>query len=112
MSYITTTIGTNTPNFLESEVGLVLKTREIPDTMGVADGIYKVVKPGTPFPADDGTATGLVFTLTDVTGGSAAGSVMVAGRVLRDRLAVSPEAEAALEAAGIKFVDAPDVTRP
>ena len=38
MSFVTNTTCTKRPNFLESEVGLVLKTREIPASMGVQDG--------------------------------------------------------------------------
>jgi len=112
LSYVTITNGTSVPNFLESEVGLVLKTREIPDAMGVADGDRKIVKAGTPYPADDTTAEGLVYTNTDVTDGPVAGSVMVGGRVLAARLSVGDEAKTALETAGIKFVDGPDITRP
>ena len=112
LSYVAIVTGTNQPNFLESEVGLVLKTREIPDTMGIVDGTRKIVKAGTPFPADDDTAVGLVFTDADVTNGAVAGSVMVGGRVLRDRLSVSSDAETVLAAVGITFVDAPDTIRP
>lgn len=95
----------STPNFLESEQGLVLKTRQIPQAMGVEDGNYKTVSAGTPFPANDETAVGLVFTDTDVTDGDAIGSVLVEGRVLKDRVEVSDEAVEAMFARGIKFVN-------
>lgn len=98
------TFGT-APNFLESEVGLVLKTHQIPDDLGVAEGSRLVVKAGTPYPADDITAIGLVFTDVDVTNGDAIGSVLVAGRVLIDRLDISEEAVDVLSAYGLKFVD-------
>lgn len=49
MSFVTNISGAARPNFLESEVGLVLKTHEIPATLGVQDGIYKTVAPGTVF---------------------------------------------------------------
>lgn len=109
MAYVTNYKGTFRPNFLESEIGLVTKTYEIPDSMGTADGTRKIVPAGTPFPSNDASAVGIVFTDTDVTDGAAAGSVMVAGRVLKDRVTVSDEAAAAM--AHIAFVDAPDITR-
>ena len=56
MSIVTNTAYTVKPNFLESEVGLVLKTREIPETLGVQDGKYKTVAAGTPFPSNDANA--------------------------------------------------------
>ena len=61
MSFVTNITGTKRPNFLESEVGLVLKTREIPASMGVQDGLYKTVAPGTPYPSNDANAVGIVF---------------------------------------------------
>ena len=42
MSIVVNTKAEVRPNFLESEVGLVLKTREIPASMGVQDGKYKI----------------------------------------------------------------------
>ena len=92
------------PNFLDSAVGLVCKSRAIPASMGVVDGTRKTVAAGTIYPADDDTAEGILFTSVDVTGGDALGSVMVAGRVLKDRITVSSAAEAALKASGITFV--------
>lgn len=99
------------PNFLESEVGLVLKTREIPASMGVQDGKYKIVKAGTPFPSDNSNAVGIVFEDIDVTDGNMPGSVMVAGRVLADRLSLASAAKTALSGKGFTFVDAPEITR-
>ncbi len=109
MAYVTNYKGTFRPNFLESEIGLVTKTYQIPETMGVADGNRKIVPAGTPFPSNDASAVGIVFTDTDVTGGDAAGSVMVAGRVLKERLTVDDAAVTALK--DIRFVEGPDVTR-
>lgn len=109
MAYVTTYKGTFRPNFLESEIGLVTKTYQIPETMGVADGSRKIVPAGTPFPSNDASAVGIVFTDTDVTDGDAAGSVMVAGRVLKERLTVDDAAVTALK--DIRFVEGPDVTR-
>lgn len=109
MSYVTNYSGTFSPNFLESEVGLVVKTREIPQTMGETDGDRKIVKAGKPFPANDSTAVGIVFQDVDVTDGNKAGPVMVAGRVVAQRLTVADAAVTAM--ADIKFVTIPDITR-
>ncbi len=96
---------TAVPNFLDTPVGLVCKTRQIPQSMGVAEGNFKIVHAGTAFPADDATATGIVYQDADVTDGDAPGSVMLAGRVLKDRLTISDTAFAALAGLGIVFVD-------
>jgi hypothetical protein len=73
--------------------------------MGVMDddGIHKTVPAGTVYPADDATAIGIVYQDVDVTYGDRAGAVLVAGRVLADRLTVTEEAKAVLT--GIVFVD-------
>lgn len=111
MSFVTNISGTKRPNFLESEVGLVLKTREIPASMGVQDGNYKIVAAGTPFPSNDGNAVGIVFEPVDVTSGNMLGSVLVAGRVLAENLNLATAAKTALAGKGIVFVDTPAVTR-
>ena len=86
MSILKTEIGTAIPNFLDSEVGLVTKTAQIPQSMGQADGDRKTVFAGTVFPANTSAATGIVFQDVDVTDGDAIGAVMVAGRVISDRV--------------------------
>lgn len=105
---------TATPNWLSSEIGLTQQTREIPQSMGTTENCKITVKNGTIFPANDATAVGIIFTDTDVTTGDMPGSVMVAGRVLINRLPVTPAAAArtALEAQGIKFDTAPEMVRP
>ena len=106
MSYISSVIGSERPNFLDSEIGIVTKTRAIPQTMGAVDGTRNIVPAGTIFPANDGTAEGIVFHDVDVTNGDAAGSVMVAGRVLNDRLPTEPVVAAvnAMETTGLIIV--------
>ena len=49
MSILKTEIGTAIPNFLDSEVGLVTKTAQIPQSMGQTDGDRKTVFAGTVF---------------------------------------------------------------
>lgn len=111
MAYVKNTKGTSRPNFLDSEVGLVTKTMEIPQSMGEAEDGRSVVAAGTPFPSNDGQATGIVFTDTDVTDGAAAGSVMVAGRILKNRITIDDAAVTALSGKGFVFADAPEITR-
>ena len=104
MAYMNVIKGRSAINILESEIGLVTKTRQIPETLGVVDGAYKIVKAGTVFPADSSTAEGIVFTDTDVTHGDAEGSVIVAGRVLAARVDASEPAITALAAKGLYLV--------
>ena len=92
MSILKTEIGTAIPNFLDSEVGLVTKTAQIPQSMGQTDGDRKTVFAGT------------VFQDVDVTDGDAIGSVMVAGRVISDRVNAASAAQTALK--NIVFVGA------
>lgn len=119
MSILKTEIGTAIPNFLDSEVGLVTKTAQIPQSMGQTDGDRKTVFAGTVLPANtsaatgivfqdgdvtDGDAIGIVFQDVDVTDGDAIGSVMVAGRVISDRVNVASATQTALK--NIVFVGA------
>ena len=93
MSILKTEIGTAIPNFLDSEVGLVTKTAQIPQSMGQTDGDRKTVFAGTVFPANTSAATGIVFQDVDVTDGDAIGAVMVAGRVISDRVNAASAAQ-------------------
>ena len=101
--------------FLESEVGVVRKTRQITDADAVDVDGEKIVVSGTIWPANDGTAEGIVYEDVRVTTGDMPGSVVLAGRVYEDRLpvALNEEARTALEAAGFTFIaTAPEVVRP
>lgn len=111
MAFVNNISGTKRPNFLESEVGLVLKTREMPASLGVQDGNYKMVLPGMVFPSDDSKAEGIVFEAVDVTNGNMPGSVLVAGRVLSGGLNIASAAKTALSGKGVVFVDTPAVSR-
>ena len=112
MAYTKTISTTATPNFLESEVGLVLKTRQV-DNVGIdADDFgNKTVVAGTIYPTNDGNAEGIIFEDVDVTNGEHAAPVLVAGRVLASRLPVAPSdaAKTALAAKGIILVTETDV---
>lgn len=102
--------------FLESEVGVVRKTKQISATgaQTAANG-GKYVPMGTIWPANDATAKGIVYEDVDVSTGNMPGSVVVGGRVYEDRLAatLSTAAKTALEGKGFVFIDAaPAVERP
>lgn len=102
--------------FLESEVGVVRKTRQIAQTGAeeTGDG-NKYVPMGTVWPANDATAEGIVYEDVDVTTGDMPGSVVLAGRVYEDRLpaTLAEAAKAALAGKGFVFIEtAPAVTRP
>lgn len=110
------------PNFLESEIGLVPKTRMIPQSMGVADpdtGRLMVVC-GRVYPTNDASAEGIVYPNApdmiayDVTDGDVEGAVMIRGGVWENRLPIAPAAAAvtALEAKGLYFNTCPDQVRP
>ena len=108
MAYTTLAKAEMTPNFIESEVGLVLKTAQVDDTGIETDEYgYKTVKAGTIYPSNDANAIGIVYADTDVTHGAKAASVITGGRVYKGKLHTAPEsaAETALEALGIVFVD-------
>lgn len=112
MSHVYRANGTFRPNFLESEVGLVLKTYQISSTLGVEDDEgNKIVAAGTVYPSNDASAKGIIFEDVDVTHGDHEGSVMIAGRVIKERLNIQSTAETPLKASGIVFADVGDVSR-
>lgn len=114
MAYTTVIKADTMPNFLESEVGLVLKTMQVDDTGITADEYgYKTVKSGTIYPSNDTNAKGIVYADTDVTHGERAASIITGGRIYKSKLPAAPitAAETALKALGIVFVDAPEVSR-
>lgn len=121
-TYVNKVDGARKPSILASEVGLITKTRLIPATLGTADGTRKIVKQGTIYPLNDGTAQGIVFEDVDVTNGDRVASVIVAGRVYINRLPAQPSADSGsnnetkgakstLEKSGVVFVTASETTR-
>ena len=102
--------------FLESEVGVVRKTRQISQSgAATAEDGSKYVPMGTIWPSNDASAAGIVYEDIDVTTGDMPGSVVLAGRVYEGRLPVSIAAAAktALTAKGFVFIaTSPSVTRP
>lgn len=107
MAYTSVKKGYIRPPFLESEVGLITKTYQAnPDNISVitdTDGT-KMIRAGAVYPSNDSNAIGIVFEDVDVTYGEHAVSVMVSGRVNKDVLEISAEAEAALKANGLFLI--------
>lgn len=98
----------STPNILESEVGLVLKTYTAEQTNAETVNDRKIIKAGSVFPKNETGAKGIVFEDVDMTDDTKRPiSVIVAGRVLKNRLpkAVESTAEGELKALGIVFVE-------
>lgn len=104
--------------FLADDENCVRETREIPQTGATTDEEGgKHHKMGEIFPANDGTAEGILYEDVDVTYGAMPGSVVTKGIVYLDSLAlaasqINPAAKSALADKGFKFIDKhPDVTR-
>ncbi|WP_438435414.1 hypothetical protein [Gorillibacterium sp. sgz500922] len=92
------------PNFLASS-DYTSFTYQISDA-GVAANAKgrKIVPAGTVWPANDGTAVGILLNDIDVTAGPQPGAVLVEAWILEARLPVAPAAAAKTALAGkIKF---------
>lgn len=101
----------STPNILESEVGLVLKTYTAEQTNATTVNDKKIIKAGSVFPTNATGAKGIVFEDVDMTDDTKRPiSVIVAGRVLEKRLPVTVDgtAKTELEELGIVFVTTTD----
>lgn len=102
------------PNFLASEIGLIQKTYDVEQDIAIDEDARKIVKGGTVFPANDGTAIGIVFEDIDVTDDAVRpASIIIAGRILKNRLPVeiAEEAVVALQAKGLFFDEEPETVR-
>lgn len=79
-------------------------THQISDTGVTADAKgRKIVKAGTVYPANDGTAKGIVYKDVDVTNGPQPGSLIVEAYILEARLHTAPSAEAKAALTKITF---------
>lgn len=99
-------------NFIESEVGLVQKTMMGEQTNATQVENRKLILGGTVFPTNATGAKGIVFETVDMTDDEKKPiSVITAGRIYKNRLAVSLDstAETELTALGFVFLDAPEV---
>ena len=101
----------NAGYFMESEAGMVLKTRQIKAEGAETVGAEKIVPAGTLFTGEGGEK-GLVYEDVNVTSGDMPGSVVLAGRVYGDR--IDSAAKAALTGAdGFTIIESsPAVERP
>ena len=107
----------NRPNFFASERSLVLKTYTFSkdNAQVVTEDGRKIIKHGTVYPSDSASAIGIVYGDVDVTEGDNAGSLMVAGHYLENKLAsgsITSEAKTALSAKGLFASTEPEVVRP
>lgn len=111
MAFMKTKQYESTPNILESEVGLVLKTYTAEEKNATVVNDKKIIKAGSVYPTNKIGAKGIVFEDVDMTDDVKRPiSVIVAGRVIENRLPV-PVDEAAktdLTAQGIVFVTTTD----
>lgn len=105
----TNTVGTETPNFLASEVGLVRKTYQLNKADYVSSDY--IAKAGTVVLAGS-TPVGILFQDVNLVDGDNLGSVIIAGRVYENRLpsGYSTHKEA-LVAKGLFFDTMPETTR-
>ncbi len=104
-----------TPNFLESEEGLILKTYTAEQTNAVTVGNRKIIQAGTVFPKNETGAKGIVYEDVDMTDDAKRPiSVIVAGRVFENRLPATPDSTAKTELQelakpfGIAFLTEPE----
>lgn len=111
MAFMKTKQYESTPNILESEVGLVLKTYTADATNATAVNDKKIIKAGSVYPTNGTDAKGIVFEDVDMTDDAKRPiSVIVAGRVLEKRLPVIVDetTKTKLTAQGIVFVTTTD----
>lgn len=103
--------------FLADNEGCTRKTRQMEAAgnyvqTGASGGAY--VPMGTVYPANDGTAEGIVYEDVDVSAGDMPGSVVLAGVVYKNRLPepLDTAAETALGGKGFVFLEEAAVERP
>lgn len=102
----------NRPNFLGSEVGLVLKTITVPAeaTGAVTENGRKIVKAGSIFATP---YAGLLFQDVDITDGARLGSLMIRGSYIDAKLPATAATQAeAFAKQGLYAIVEGDVTRP
>lgn len=88
-------------------------TVECSQAHGTTVGNTKVVKAGTVYPSNNGSAMGIVYEDVDVTNGDMPGSIVVDGVVYEDKLPASVDSAAKAAMTGIRFIStSPAVTRP
>lgn len=97
----------NRPNWLGSEVGLVLKTATISPDSGtiVTENGRKIIKSGTVINAGSELGKGLLWNDADVTDGAVVKSIMIGGYYISTKL---PEDAGALDVEGLISIEYAD----
>ncbi len=93
--------------FLADPENCERRTRQMNSAKGVSsDYGTKYIPMGTIYPANDGTAEGIVYEDVDVTYGDMPGSVVLSGTVYENRLpaTLTDTVKNALTAKGFKFI--------
>ncbi len=107
MAFNKVTTYTDSENVVESEVGLVVKTREGTQAMATTEEDRKVIKAGSLFAGGTGEESGIVlhdYDVTDYADGYPI-AVIVAGRVKADKVSTAAaEAKESLAAQGLYLV--------
>lgn len=101
--------------FLANNEDCTRETRQISQAGAeIGSNGAKYVEMGTVYPANDGTAEGIVYEDVDVSTGDMPGSVVTKAEVYEDRLpvALAEAAKTALTGKGFTFKTSPAVTRP
>lgn len=103
--------------FLANNEDCTRQTRQMDSAAAyVADGEGggSYVPMGTVYPANDGTAEGIVYEDVDVSSGDMPGSVVLSGVIYKSRLpvALNSAAETALAGKGFVFIEEDAVVRP
>ncbi len=102
--------------FLANNEDCTRETRQIAqEGAKTSENGAKYVPMGTIYPANDGTAVGIVYEDVDVSTGDMPGSVVTSGTIYADRLSVelAEAAKTALTGKGFVVIDnAPAVVRP
>lgn len=102
------------PNWLASEVGIITQTAISEASMASDVNGKKIIKSGTVIKKGGSTVIGLLFGAdVDISDGDELIPILVAGRVYENRLpATITSDKEALQALGIIFENAGEVTRP
>lgn len=107
MAFNKVTTYTESENIVESEVGLVTKTREGTQSMATTEDGRKVIKAGTLFQGGTGEESGIVlhdYDVTDYADGYPI-AVVVAGRVKASKVSTAAQGKKAnLAAQGLYLV--------
>lgn len=112
-AYDETGAKTYAPGYFLASEECTRVTAEIAQANGTTVGATKVVKAGTVYPSNDGSAVGIVYEDVDVTNGDAMGSLVTGGVVYEDRLPAAIESTAEAVLTGIRVITtSPAVTRP